>query len=300
MKPQDPSRGGINSRNLLICSAITLGFLAWCFAPNPTHNEKATTLPHPSRSRDRTPTTKKEHQANDRLSFLSIDHLAADNLQAAASKAQSFPDRSYRRACLSIIAHTWAEQDHHQALTWAESLDDERDRHHVLTEIANGASASDPHLALRIAAQLPDPSSREALIRTCLHQWAMKDPRAAAGWAKTAPTPSDAAATVATTWARQDPGAAITFAIEHIASEAAFAQMLPLLISEAAHSDLPMLREWLHSFDEGSLKDLARAELTRLERDLPPAPASLPGEGDEDRTPKRASAKPTNQTREKP
>lgn len=237
-----------------------------------------------------------DYHGEDRPSFLKVEGLASEDPRSTARRVASVREDRTRHTLLSIVAHTWAEADHHEALKWAESLDDADDRHHVIAEIARWASSSDPQLALHIAAKLPDSSKRAALIRDCLHQWAMDDPEAAAEWARLASDPADrtaAVATVACTWARHDPGAAITLAIENIPGEAALADALPGLIAEAAITDLPMLREWLHSFAEGPLKDLTRAELTRIERNLPPSPASLPGEGEEERTPARSSANPT-------
>lgn len=229
------------------------------------------------------------------FTILLTSRWADHDPQTAAEWGGKVENMKFRRALLAVVAESWASRDLTASTAWARGIEDQGTRDEMLARLASHAGASEPEFAIGLAGELQDPVRRSESIQSVLGQWALKDPGAAAIWSSGLADPAlrfEALQTVAATWASDDPSAAATLAIEGIPDEDALSRALPGILTGAARTDLPLMREWLQTFDEGRLKDLARAELTRIERDLPPAPASLPGEGVEERTPvKEASPK---------
>ncbi len=213
----------------------------------------------------------------------------AEDPAAASAWAAALTDVESRRLLLAVIAGSWADSDLASSVAWARLLADSSDREVALTGIARVAVALEPRQAMELAVEIRRPD----LVHDCLRDWAQLEPEEAARWARrmtAGPERNAALLDVVTEWARRDPAGAADFAVQEMADEHLEPAVLGV-IAQAGAADLPMLRDWVGSFPEGSLRHFARAELTRVERLLPSAPASLPGEDAEDRTPV-AVAKP--------
>jgi len=185
---------------------------------------------------------------------------------------------------LATVAGTWAEEDGAAASAWARGLGQEQDRAAALAEIATMMASHEPVVALELAAE----AGRAGLIYDVLRTWVQRDPAGAVRWAESLPSDQERASAVtevALEWARSDSLAAAGLVLDAAPGQVQSDQTLVSVISRASSADLPELREWIDTFPQGLLKDLSRAELTRIERLLPNAPASLPGEDDENRTP---------------
>ena len=209
----------------------------------------------------------------------------ADQDPASASRwAASIPDPESRHLLLAGVANSWSDDECDPAIAWARQLADDGDREAALTAIVRTVVVSDPDRALTLAADIPRPD----LARECLRDWARIDPSNATHRAMNLPASRERTAVLLDTlteWTRLDPTKAAVFAIDELADDPCFDRAILTIISHGAPADLPMLRQWVAAFPESPLKHSARAELTRIERLLHPAPPSLPGEADEERSP---------------
>lgn len=209
---------------------------------------------------------------------------AAEDPAAASAWAVALTDAESRGLLLEAIAGSRADLDPASSVAWAKQLADPSAREVALTGIARVAVASDPQLAMQLAVELRQPE----LVHNCLRDWAQLDPAEAACWAQgmtAGPERTAALLQVVTEWARRDPASAASFAVQEMAGDGQLEPALLGVIAQSGTADLPMLRDWIGTFPEGSLKHSARAELTRIERLLPSAPALLPGEDAEERSP---------------
>lgn len=213
----------------------------------------------------------------------------ADQDPASASRwAASIPDPESRHLLLAGVANSWSDDACDPAIAWARQLADDADREAALTAIVRTVVVSDPDRALILAADMARPD----LARECLRDWARIDPATATHRAMSLPATGERTAVLLDTlteWARLDPAKAAGFTIDELANDPCFDRAILTVISHGDPADLPMLREWVTAFPESPLKHSARAELTRIERLLHPAPSSLPGETDEERSPLAAT-----------
>ena len=172
------------------------------------------------------------------------------------------------------------------------------DNDQALAEIARALSAHDPQRAFETAGRIAGPEARIAAVTACLREWTLADPFAAADWAARltdSEERSRALGEVAATWASLDAIAAARFTSDSIPDEAVLEHAIPALVSQTQASERPAIRQWIDSLPGDDLKAQGLAELTRLERNLMPAPARLPGEDIERRDPVPLSALPKNQ-----
>jgi hypothetical protein len=214
---------------------------------------------------------------------LSMERLVSRDPSSAAGWALALADDDQRRTLLEWILSEWAGNDAAASLAWARDLDDPGDRESALAAVALGTSAHHPEMAMAIATEI----GRDDLIRHCLRDWSASHPRQAASYCQgmeEGPGRAKAVLDVAAIWARNDPAAAASFVLESIGDDH-LDQAVLNVVAQAPPADLPLLREWIANFPECPLKQLAQAELARIERLLPFSPASLPGEDQEDRTP---------------
>ncbi|RYD48085.1 MAG: hypothetical protein EOP83_27030 [Verrucomicrobiaceae bacterium] len=191
--------------------------------------------------------------------------------------------RHYPRL-LATFAGAWADEDGAAAIAWARALDREEDRGTALAEIATTLASSEPRIALNLSMESGRPDLNYEILRT----WAKSDPTEAARWAQQLPDHEErasASTAIALEWAGSDSLAAADLLLDALPGSPHLDQALVSAISRADTADLPRLRQWVDTFPQGLLKDLSRAELTRIERLLPTAPASLPGEDEENRAP---------------
>ncbi len=219
--------------------------------------------------------------------MLRISRWAERDPLSAAAWVEKTTHGELRGKLLKVVAASFAESDLQASIAWAEGLDAASEREAVLREITRQAAVSDPRAALEIAGRITDGKQCREAVLECLREWARHDPLQAAEYAGRLPGPvsrDEALASVASARASSDPAGAATLAVREIRDEAAFFRALPALLSEAAKSDPTLMEEWVRSFADGPVKELARAELARIRRGLHPSPASLPGEAVEDRT----------------
>lgn len=213
-----------------------------------------------------------------------LDRWAASDPEAAAAWIARQRGTSGYPRLLATVARTWADDNETAAIAWARGLDPEEDRSNALAAIATTMASHEPVVAL----ELSEEANRPGLSYDVLRTWAQRDPEMAARWAKCLSNDEErtsAVTEVALAWAPADSLAAAGLLLDAAPGHEKFDQTLVAVISRADAADLPGLRQWIDTFPKGHLKDLSRAELTRIERLLPSAPASLPGEDDENRTP---------------
>jgi hypothetical protein len=213
-----------------------------------------------------------------------LDRWTTAQPEAAAAWVDRHRGTTTYPRLLATVASAWAEEDETAAISWARGLDPEEDRAATLAEITTTMASHEPVVALELAAE----AGRPGLIHDVLRTWAQRDPAEAARWAESRSSDQERASAVtevALEWARSDSLAAAGLVLDATPGREPSDQTLVSVISRAGSADLPELREWIDTFPHGPLKDLSRAELTRIERLLPSAPASLPGEDDENRTP---------------
>jgi hypothetical protein len=195
-------------------------------------------------------------QAIGRLSSIAHGWAREDPL-AAMEAVMALPNTGMRHQLQRQILHEWGRQNSQEALDWALAQPPSPQRADLTSTALAALAESEPRLALDIAQGL-DGRERDDALGRVLSQWASADPEAAArsiepltgGNAR-----RSAIATIASSYARQDPLGALQWLGTLDSTEAA--QATGMMFSVLAHQDPAQAGSLVGSLAANESRELA-------------------------------------------
>lgn len=229
-------------------------------------------------------------------------YLSQEDPDAFAALLASTPGAASGSGSLSSLASEFALRDPASALEWTGTLETSGQRRDAANQILQTWAYENPQEALAKARAFPDAEEQKAAVNTVLQTWAQNDPDAALAWAATAtgeekdlvqlqgslaradsePSESasmvsallsrsgaevpahlaNAAASVASSWFRQDTAAASQWAAA-LPEGPAREQAVQSIASSWTNADPMAASEWVTQLPAGKSRDLAAGTLSR-------------------------------------
>lgn len=187
---------------------------------------------------------------------------ASGNPGEAAAWAESLSREPDRSDAFDQIVLAWSAINADAALDWLKSLPDDPARLQAWTTLACEVSRDDPSKGFDLALPLAGEQDGIRCIEHAVANWALQNPQAALVRIKDL---SDAAlrepalASLATSWAESDPGAAASWVVESMEPGPAQDRAVASIIQRWAQQDPASVGAWVASFPEGDMKQHARA-----------------------------------------
>jgi hypothetical protein len=176
----------------------------------------------------------------------------------------SAEDRSeaYRR-----VASAWARQNAQGSVAWAKQIPDSESRDTALAAIAQEELAIDPANAITLAGRMASTDTRDELISRAAAVWSENDRESAFTWTQQLSDPSlrdRVLASLTTAWSDRDPIAAAQWAIDSVSPGQWRDDAVIGIVQRWAVKDYDSAFAWVSQFPEGSLRETALANLSRI------------------------------------
>ncbi len=181
-----------------------------------------------------------------------IEIISGSDPQAAAGYAFSLLSGSQRDDLMSKITISLAEEDPTGLIAWAGNNLSGANYNSAVLNALNAMSQSDPNSAATYLAQHPDPTINDQATPALATTWAQQDPPAALAWAKSLPEDNptlrnSAVANVFGGWASIAPAAAAAYVQQNLADSPTFSRDATQVANSWAQADPQAALKWAES-----------------------------------------------------
>ncbi len=180
------------------------------------------------------------------------------NPNAAVNWLSQVGDAGVRRELTDVLAIAWSDKDLPGALTWVESLPESPAKDRALADLGYEVARVDSVNALQIAAQLPASDYANELLIHSMAQYASADPEQSAQLALSLPEGSlrdRTVSSVATILAKQDGGAAASFAVNNIPPGPELDRAVVGVVQLWSQDNVSGSQAWVYSLPDSFIRD---------------------------------------------
>lgn len=192
-----------------------------------------------------------------------LPRLIAQDPSSAGHLALAWEPGPLREEFIRHVIRLWSAADIGGTVTWLVSLLDEPDRHTAATTVTSQVAQSDPAGAIELSALLRT-NVEDGSLEHLAQLWTEEKPREAQDWIvgqPTSPLRERLIARIAHVRAQQEPAAAASLVLNHMATGETRDRAVLAVVRQWAVRDPASAAAWVAQFPAGPLHESALAEL---------------------------------------